>query len=66
MLITRRNFAALFVLAFCQIAVTALPVRAEDAKPFITAKELDLTKFLAPPPGRRGPTAGGHASDRPP
>ena len=50
MTITRRNFAALFVLAFCQIAVTALPVRAEDAKPFITAKELDLTKFLAPPP----------------
>ena len=50
MLITRRHFAALFVLAFCQIAVTALPARAEDAKPFITAKELDLTKFLAPPP----------------
>ena len=50
MLITRRHFAALFVLAFCQIVVTALPARAEDAKPFITAKELDLTKFLAPPP----------------
>ena len=50
MLITRRHFAALFLLAFSQIAVTALPVRAEDAKPFITAKELDLTKFLAPPP----------------
>jgi acid phosphatase (class A) len=50
MLTTRRHFAALILLAFCQIAVTALPVRAEDAKPFITAKELDLTKFLAPPP----------------
>jgi hypothetical protein len=50
MLITRRHFAALVLLAFSQIAVTALPVRAEDAKPFITAKELDLTKFLAPPP----------------
>lgn len=50
MLITRRHFAALVLLAFTQIAVTALPVRAEDAKPFITAKELDLTKFLAPPP----------------
>ena len=50
MLTTRRHFAALFLLAFSQIAVTALPVRAEDAKPFITAKELDLTKFLAPPP----------------
>ena len=50
MLTTRRHFAALFLLAVSQIAVTALPVRAEDAKPFITAKELDLTKFLAPPP----------------
>jgi len=50
MLITRRHFAALILLAFTQIAVTALPVRAEDAKPFITAKDLDLTKFLAPPP----------------
>lgn len=50
MLITRRHLAALILLAFTQIAVTALPVRAEDAKPFITAKELDLSKFLAPPP----------------
>jgi acid phosphatase (class A) len=50
MLITRRHFAVLILLAFTQIAVTALPVRADDAKPFITAKELDLTKFLAPPP----------------
>ena len=50
MLTTRRHFAALILLAFCQIAVTSLPARAEDAKPYITAKELDLTKFLAPPP----------------
>jgi acid phosphatase (class A) len=50
MRVTRRHFAALVLVAVCQVAVTALPARAEDAKPFITAHELDLTKFLAPPP----------------
>lgn len=50
MRIARRHLAALLLVALCQVAVTALPVRAEDAKPFITAEALDLTKFLAPPP----------------
>jgi acid phosphatase (class A) len=50
MRLTRRHFAALLLLAVCQIGAVTLPARAEDAKPFITAHELDLTKFLAPPP----------------
>jgi acid phosphatase (class A) len=50
MRLTRRHFAALLLLALCQLGTAALPARAEDAKPFITAQQLDLTKFLAPPP----------------
>jgi len=50
MRLTRRHFAAFLVLAAFQLGAVASPARAEDAKPFITAHELDLTKFLAPPP----------------
>ena len=50
MRLTRRHFAALLVLAAFQLGAVASPARAEDAKPFITAHELDLSKFLAPPP----------------
>jgi len=46
----RRNLAALLVVAFFQTGAVAIPAWGEDPKPFITAHELDLTKFLAPPP----------------
>jgi hypothetical protein len=50
MRLTRRHFAVLLPLAVLQVGALTLPARAEDAKPFITAQDLDLTKFLAPPP----------------
>lgn len=47
----RRNWAVLLFVTFLQASVVTLPAWGEDAKPFITAQDLDLTKFLAPPPG---------------
>lgn len=50
-----RKLTVLLLVAFVQTGAAAVPVWAEDAKPFITAKELDLTKFLAPPPANNSP-----------
>lgn len=43
-----RNVAAAFI--FTALAVTASPLLAENANPFTTAQELDLTSYLKPPP----------------
>jgi acid phosphatase (class A) len=50
-----RKIASLVVVAFLSSALALSPARGEDAKPFITAKELDLLKLLKPPPANDSP-----------
>ncbi|HWA45445.1 MAG TPA: phosphatase PAP2 family protein [Hypericibacter adhaerens] len=44
-----RKLAFLLLVAFVQVGTATAPAWSDDAKPFVTAHELDLTKFLPPP-----------------